>query len=606
MRNGKLMTTKVAAIALSSMMVLSPLTAFASSGGPGVTYQPGSGREIKIPDGLTAEEAEALINKYAEDGDIFGEYEANPDGSLKLDANGNPIPVDPSGSIQSGKVVKVPSATDPTVEETISTYFLDDGDSAQVDKKNVDNEDYKDTVSAYFKKTISLRDYKNKTDFIPSVPDVVYTYEIAPVTGVYTTAQGYKEATIFDGKEGGVYFGEKSNKVYTDKLTFNHGDNPETDEAVAPGKGKLDGDKYTMTRLMNFNLDSGVFKGADPGIYRYIIVETNEENIEGVSEETPKDILDDVTKIADEYRGRIIDVVVERVSSHFDDETRRIAGVALREVQLSWSYKGNGERDHWQILDINDKIKVEGYTPYSFEDKGKYGNSPKEAYSRYYTFDLLVDKEVTGQGLTDKDVAATYSITVDLEGPAGAKVEVVVSNAESGAPLNDNWTLGTDGKLTKTVGLKNNQSFEISGLPSGATYTIKEAKDSVLSKVLTNTELNKTVDGTITMDAADEKVAKVEHDKAIASSTKDVTNSVDGDKNVIVANAEKVQKLTWTEEEITGLNDIDVQNVLITNERLPITVTGVVMNVAPYALMVIAAAIFAGLFISKKRQEEEI
>lgn len=605
MRNGKLMTKRVAAIALSSMMVLSPLTAFASSGNvPGSSGDP----TIQAPNGSDPV-------SYAQSGDIFGVYLQDADGNYILDQDGKRILVEQgSGSIQTGKI------KDPTSSAEINTYFLDSEETGRSPEKTVTDKagvehKYTDVTTAYFKKTISLRDYKNKTNFTPSVPDVVYTYKVYTAPGVDVTATGtnqygqpasYNGAAINAGIAGGIHF----NGNDTAKLAFNHGDDPVNDVPAAnTGLGKKEEDPYTMTRLMGFDIDVDKFQNQDPGVYRYLIMEFDEENADASYDGTTKDILDDVTKIADEYRGRIIDVVIERVTADPSDGTRKIAGVALREVTLS--YEEEGQLDSWKIVTVNNDIKVEGYTPYSFNLTGSTEPGPKEAHSRYYTFDLLVNKEVTGQGLTDKDVAATYSITIDLEGPVKNKVTVVVSNADTGAVEGDDWTLDEDGKISKTIGLKHNQSVEISGLPSGATYTIKEAKDSVLSKVLTNTELNKTVDGTITMDAADEIVEKVDDVKAIQSSTKDVTNNVDEKKNVIVANAETVKKLKVGDvaavvEGETLLEGIDVQNVIITNERLPITVTGVVMNVAPYALMVIAAAIFAGLFISKKRQEEEI
>lgn len=597
MRNGKLMTTRVAAIALSSMMVLSPLTAFASSGDPAGNAQQQAEEEVK----------------FAAGGKIFGEY--------RVDENGNYL--DKDGKITTNKeeafVGNIQTGTVTYDGGTYQDWFLNvEGDESGFEGTERDKDG--NVTVAYFKKTLTLKDYKN-TDYTPTVPDVKFVYEIsvsdyeADTEGTNDKYLGYNGAVIHAGIPGGIKGTEvdpatnEAKKAITD-VVFHHDDNPNGDKSANEYPGRDELHPGTMTKLVKFELDPKVFQGKDPGVYRYVVVEKEEQNAVDISGKEARNILDDVTKIDDKYRARILDVVIAKTSEDYNDDTRKINGIAMHEAKISVT-RENGAWVKYEITASNGKVKVEGYTEDSFDEETTEEGGPKEAHSRYYTFDLLVDKELKGEGLTDADVKKAYNIDFELEGPVGAKVKVVtmgiledtpaIPALEEGIKKEDEWTFDAEGKIKQTIKLQNNEWFEISGLPSGALYTVKEKADSILSKVYTNKD-SKTEAGTITLDG--KVVTKVEHNLAVKSSTEPVNNTTGQD--AVVAENVAVGKLEWTAEKIDGRNDIDVQNVLITNERQPITVTGVVMNVAPYALMVIAAAIFAGLFISKKRQEEEI
>lgn len=578
MRKGKLMTKRVAAIVLSSMMVLSPLTAFAAEDDP---------------------------NKVTDNGSEQGSSEDAQKDALERMAKG----IQATQGAQYGPM---------SIQSDEWTRFLFEGNEsgdnfAFETKKDYLGKEYKNVTKASFKKTIVLKDYKN-TDYIPSVPEIRYTYSITPngdlLNQKIDTYQMDLGTVVYKGIDGGI-------TTTAPVVEFYAGDTADGDKEKdgTAYKGRNDGNPASMTKLVEFGIDPSVFQKVEvnPGVYRYLLVEEKEENLDTnikTDGTDAKDILDDVEKIKDEFRGRVIDIVIQKVNPQPGDPARQVVGVILHEARIKWEQGENGEY-RWKVIGLNGKTKVEGYTPYSFKDDEDTPGDPKEAYSRYYTFDLVVDKEITGTGLQKDEDKKTFTFQIDLEGPVGAKIEVSKVNGTNlnTAGANEVWELNAEGKLSKTVTVSDNHWFELSGLPKGAKYTVKEIDVPNGFKVHTAHNVTKDLveitnpDGTkdnvkaITMDTADKKVDAINGDAAIVKAGEAEKNGVE---------AVAVERLTWAEELITGRDDLDIQNVLIINDRPPVTVTGVVMNVAPYALMVIAAAIFAGLFISKKRQEEEI
>ena len=528
MRNGKLMTKRVAAIALSSMMVLSPLTALASSGTTGTP--------------ATKED------QYGSDFDI-----------------------------QTGQT------------DGVNDYFLD----STRDPSN------KSKITANFKKTLVLEDRKN-TDYIPSVPDVTYNYTIEVNdfnAGKTSGVPSYNGAKIFKGIEGGV--------SSTATTTFSHTQDPKADK---------DGFDDTITNLVAFDVFENKFQGEDPGVYRYILTEAEYKNLDGVQAGSAQDVLDDINEISDQYNQRFVDVVVQRANEDPTSDARIVTGVILHEI-----IKEFDESSQSYVIVEPDPDKDEGFTKYSHNGDNKGEDGPADAYSKYVTWDFVLDKELSGKGLNKEEAAASYSFTVDLEGPAGLEIQVVTM--KDGAKFEDEdlgakkrVSLGDDGKYQIAVSLKNNEWFEISGLPNGVKYSVKENLDDSAFQVYTAQNVNNHAVEAQQVDPNDpEKEITITVPSVITMTkgTKDdseIVSAVSHEGVIAVAKTNSTDTKTVTGEivKLDTLTDVDVQNVLFNNNKPTVPVTGVIMNVAPYALMVIAAAIFAGLFISKKRQEEEI
>lgn len=172
--------------------------------------------------------------------------------------------------------------------------------------------------------------------------------------------------------------------------------------------------------------------------------------------------------------------------------------------------------------------------------------------NKFGSTSLTLGKTVTGnQGDRNKE----FEFTVEIENaPIGSVYNVTLpegGNASNKAEL----TVGNDGTVTATYYLKHNQSIVINGLTKGVTYTITEEIEDGEGY-----ETSNTVDS-----------AEMEEDKTTGAQTMGEVSQV----------------------------------VNFTNHREGTVPTGVLLDVAPYAaLVMIAGAAFAALMISKKRRAE--
>lgn len=186
--------------------------------------------------------------------------------------------------------------------------------------------------------------------------------------------------------------------------------------------------------------------------------------------------------------------------------------------------------------------------------------------------ELYITKNVEGAlgSLTEK---FAFDITIGTSG-TGEKYYAVIENKTEGAPgVADTWTPSNADadKYTfiagenKEIKLKDNQRLHIYGLTPADNYSINE-KDAHKNGYTTSVAINHQNEDTVTdKDAQGE--AKVEgHVSSTATPkvTKDIT---------------------------------------YTNTRNSVTPTGVIMNVAPYVLMVVIAAAGCFVFLRKRRDD---
>ena len=143
----------------------------------------------------------------------------------------------------------------------------------------------------------------------------------------------------------------------------------------------------------------------------------------------------------------------------------------------------------------------------------------------------------------------------------------VVTYAKKGASDADygaasTWTYDGKAQTTLEVKLKADESVKITGIPAGIKYKVTETSDSnyTPSVKVDDTELNSASGGVGTND--------------------------------------------WVLDERSLSNDL-VDDIEWTNTQNDITVTGVAVNIAPYAAMVLGAGAFAGIFLGGKRRKAE-
>lgn len=331
---------------------------------------------------------------------------------------------------------------------------------------------YDASTGIAFNKTINMTNASGAT-----VPTATYEYNIEP--GTYVAA-GENTPEIKAGPSGATI---------TEKLSFDANTSIDTDTKKATQSVKVDLSKVTFE---------------DPGIYRYVITETDPTGVAGL--ETSKD--DDTL---------YLDVYVE-----LDN------GVpTIKNYQMSTSI---------------DAPTISG-TDATYTSK--FGGEDEDAYT---TYTLTVIKEVSGT-MADKD--REYEFTINFTGLAdGAKVTYgdTQSAAAASAATSVSTTLNPGEKES------NGDRVVISGIPSNAKYTIAE-----------------------TLGEGEGYTVKV------------------GDTTLNYANG----KYTTTEATQGEEND----TVTVVNERNAVSPTGIVMDIAPYALLVVVAAAGCFVFLRKRRED---
>ncbi len=205
------------------------------------------------------------------------------------------------------------------------------------------------------------------------------------------------------------------------------------------------------------------------------------------------------------------------------------------------------------------KLGIVGYVVRKTDtDEGKTGGYEVEKKtiegsevttgSVYKTYDLKVNKHVTGT-LGDKNKDFNFTTTVVV--PTGATYGYEETNNTQKESIEDTET-------SVASGLKDSEYFEIKGVPVGQELTV--------------TEDNYSREGYKTYVAVDSE------------------NYGETEKR------EETQK----ENRMTGATVLNFKNAK--NDTTP---TGVVMNVAPYAAMILGAGAFAGVFLGRKKSEDE-
>ena len=264
------------------------------------------------------------------------------------------------------------------------------------------------------------------------------------------------------GGSPAIYAGVTPDLISISKASFTTSDST----ILGTPSNKEDSAQKYATKSVTVDLQGVTF--SKPGIYRYVITETKTSQ-DGITNDT--------------NATRTLDVYV----TNKDDTS-------------------NG-------------LEVEGYALHPSDDSNKKTDGFTNTYT---THDLTLEKQVTGnQGDRGKYFKFTVSITNAVQGTV---YNVDLTNADSNPNVNDGTTnpnqlVATDGTVTATYYLRDDQSITIKGLTEATHYTITEESYSSDGYTTTNT-----VDGTASSQGG------TTGDKTMGNSSHDVvfTNHKEG------------------------------------------------------------------------------
>ena len=234
-----------------------------------------------------------------------------------------------------------------------------------------------------------------------------------------------------------------------------------------------DTDHYTATKSTTLDFSGCGF--TEPGVYRYIITETGTNA--GITN--------------DSNSTRTIDVYVEDATT-----TDTVSGITTKKLKIAGyvMYVGTqteGPSNNTNVTNVEDtSTKLEDGTTNKNTNRNEVSGATKSVgfKNTYKTHDLTFSKSVTGnQGSKDKYFKFTVNITGAV---AGTIYTVDLTNADTtsgknAATLAENQnqanptsiTVDDNGNATGTFYLQHGQSIVIKGIADGTAYTIKEEQE---------------------------------------------------------------------------------------------------------------------------------
>ena len=389
-------------------------------------------------------------------------------------------------------------------------------------------------------------------------PDVVWTYTVAGVTNNQKiNAGGASESAAFE--VGKTKIVDKNNQ----EMIVLAGQASQIDETSSDLKAEFKADSYDLTGKTLEDFKDGVkitFKPAafaTPGVYRFVVTEGAATGVNSGDVEAMKVTVDNVQK---SYQTqRFLDVYV-RLKEGSTTGEKEIYDYVLHSGETSVTSNQSGNKHTGD--------KNSGFDG----DKGKNGKKDTpQGYTRYTPRKLKVDKKISG--MIDKN--NLFPFTVNLFHNKTETVNFDNANLQVKVKMPGESTY-TVKKASEIPGLgatlKDGQSLEIIGLPKTTTYNVKETNNTALT-IKSDVRFSEDVANPVPDTAA----VSTETVAPTASSTEK-----GGDKNLL-------------------LND---SHVAYHNHIDEITPTGVVLTVAPYAMMLAVAGSMGFMFFNRKKEEE--
>ncbi len=329
-------------------------------------------------------------------------------------------------------------------------------------------------------------------------------------------------------------------------------------------------------------IKEGIFTEKDGKIYPYIAPVTfavsdtkdKDEKTQQTLNQVTHDVTVDFSEVEFTAPGvyRYVITEVDKATANdgldiYDDIALETGSTGTRYLDVLVSKQGNDfVVSKFQLLKSESALGLTGY-----------GETVKsEGFVNVYTTNTLtLTKHVTGDM---GDTGVFFPFAIELEGPANATFKMTIGdNAMVGATTETtvDVTLNAEGKATfdnanrNEVNLKDNGTITIAGIPSYVKYTITEV-DQASAGYATKNEINSN-----TTEWSQVTVDKKDHDYTT--------------EEQVVGNTKK-----------DNMVKVDFVNYRTTDD---IPMTGIILNFAPYALLVAFAGVFAVLFLRKRREE---
>lgn len=327
-----------------------------------------------------------------------------------------------------------------------------------------------------------------------------------------------------------------------------------------------------ITRNLTVTIDPTAFKIDNvltPGVYRYKITETAAEASYPLSESG-------VTRTS-AYAANHYDVLYLDVYLKWTDDNK----TALEAYGAVLFHSTDGQNGFKYTAGADAAIKVTGF------DVASQGND----VDTYHTWNLTVAKTVSGE-LGDKNHLFPFSVDFSESAAKTAQFYAVASTGNYGSNTALALTGGAlkvnDGLVTSTMALKDSGTVVFKGLPTDVKVIVKEKNDTVDYYTASAKNNKHTGTDAYTLKNND-GTPVVAANVAMAATTGTAEFSA------------KAQMIEATTANATG-NKYQSNTMTFNNNLDAVSPTGVVLRVAPYALMLAAGFLF--LAISKRRKEE--
>jgi len=437
----------------------------------------------------------------------------------------------------------------------LNKYF--DKDEANVGKSVNNNklEGLGNTVS--FDKVIRVETDNNE---MVDQPDVEWVYT---VKGVVNGQKINDDGTPTSAVSAPFTAGTTTISDGTQTMIVLAGQDSQIDTANSDLKAEFKAESYDLTGKTLEDFRDGVKIGfkpgafATPGVYRFVVTEGAATGFNSGDVEAMKVTVGGAVK---SYQTqRFLDVYV-RLKEGSTTGEKEIYGYVLHsgDTQVTSNEHGN---------------KHTGDKNSGFDgDKGKGGKKDTpQGYTRYTPRKLKVDKKISG--MINKDNLFPFTVNLFHNKTETAKFDNANLQVKVKMPGASAYTVKKASEIPGLgATLKDGQSLEIIGLPKTTTYKVKETN---------NTALTIKSDVRFSQDVANPVPDTAQVTTETVAPTASSTERGEG------------QSLVEKDSHVAYHNHID-----------EITPTGVVLTVAPYAMMLAVAGSMGFMFFNRKKEEE--
>jgi len=323
-------------------------------------------------------------------------------------------------------------------------------------------------------------------------PEITYTYDIVPVTGVNATIKdaANHQATVKDGVAGAVTMG--------------------TDNTAVIGPGSVDAKPAGTIKDDTFAIkvvEPMVFTSA--GIYRYRITEAVSD-MDKLGYEEATNNKDD----------RYLDVYIGNKADG--------SGLEVKGYVLFYNADANKSFDGTDTTTLTQK--TEGFV---HEDKDPDNDYSDDAYlDKYKAYNVTITKEVTG-AMGDKNNPFPFGVAIS-DAPVTSDIVITVDDTSANSADPALVALANGEVTMKNIAtLKHGQSVTIKGIPVGAKVSIKETNDTADTYTVSTEGLDTPVSGSVT-GGTDSGVGDVKSDVVATKDVKFTNNLEDVSQTGVV------------------------------------------------------------------------